>query len=437
MTRPMGSPRRPARRRLITSITLAALAFGLPIPAPPSAVVPEARAGVFRPDRIMVTAAGVPAYRLDGDLTSGGIAVNDAVGDYKTERVQGQGTVSGSQGPAEVTFKLTRWIIGLSGTFSVQDESAGVEISAKVIGGVRSPSDAVITWQGIGTVRRDGRSAVQEVGFTVHDRRPDPGDHAVHIRHAGQERKAILRLPDDYDGSPRPVLFHFPGLFEAPWMAEFFGRMADHAQTRGYIMITPEHYGIGWQGVAGGPAEPDVDDPGFVAALQDVLVERFNADPRRLYASGMSNGGFFTSKMACENGRFAAFAPVAGQLGDQAACRPGRRVPIVMIHGDGDPLVPYGTATAAAPFWARNNGCGATATSVDLPDTHPEDGTTVTRHAHDRCPADAPVILYQIRGGGHNWPGGIPFLGPVLGGTTQDIDANTVIWDFVSRFRLP
>ncbi|MEO3822702.1 hypothetical protein [Actinomadura sp. B10D3] len=77
---------------------------------------------------------------------------------------------------------------------------------------------------------------------------------------------AILRLPDDYDGSPRPVLFHFPGLIETPWMAEFFGRMAHYARTRGFIMITPEHHGIGWQGVAGGAPAPDVDDPGFVNA---------------------------------------------------------------------------------------------------------------------------------------------------------------------------
>jgi poly(3-hydroxybutyrate) depolymerase len=418
---------------------MVALAFALPVPAPPSAVVPDARADALRPDRITITAAGTPAYRLEGDLASGGIAVTEAVGDYNTDKVHGQGTVPGSRGgAARVTVELTRSIIGLSGTLGVHDEAAGVEISAKVFGNVQAPSDGTITWQGEGTVRRDGASATRaKVGLTVHDRHPDPGNHAVHLTHAGQKRVAILRLPDDYDGSPRPVLFHFPGLIETPWMAEFFGRMADYAQTRGFIMITPEHYGIGWQGVTGGTPVPDVDDPGFVAALQDVLISRFNADPRRLYASGMSNGGFFTSRMACENKRFAAFAPVAGQLGDQAACHPGRGVPIVMIHGDEDPLVPYSTATAAAPFWARNNGCAATTTDDDLSDTHPEDGTTVTRHTYDRCPADAPVILYRIKGGGHNWPGGIPFLGPVLGGTTQDIEANTVIWEFVSRFRLP
>jgi poly(3-hydroxybutyrate) depolymerase len=107
-----------------------------------------------------------------------------------------------------------------------------------------------------------------------------------------------------------------------------------------------------------------------------------------------------------------------------------------MIHGDGDPIVPYTSVPSVSQFWARNNGCAAVTVDTDLPDTHPEDNTTVTRHDFRDCPQNAPVILYQIKGGGHNWPGGTPFIGPFLGGTTYDIDANTVIWNFVSQFRL-
>lgn len=386
-------------------------------------------------DHLTVTVSGSPGYRLEGELGSGGVSVTDRVADYLTVRVQGEGTLPGADGgTAEVSFQISRGLLGLSGTFTLRD--GGLSVSAKV-GGVRSPGDGTVAWQGLGTVVRDGRSSLRTVSFTLRDDRPDPGDHAIRITHAGQERRAILRLPDDYDGTPRPVLFHFPGLFEAPWMAEFFGRMADYAQTRGFIMITPEHYKQGWQGVpAGTPSPPDVDDPGFVERLQDILVERFNADPSRLYASGMSNGGFFTSRLACDNDRFAAYAPVAGQLSDRANCRPGRNIPIVLLHGDEDTLVPYATAPAAAEFWARNNGCGTTPVATELPDLAPKDGTTVVRHDYPDCPADGPVVLYEIRGGGHNWPGGLPFLGPFLGGTTQDIDANDVIWDFVSRHRL-
>lgn len=389
-------------------------------------------------DRVTVAVAGSPAYNLTGELSSGSIAVLDNVATYETDKIQGAGTLPGADGgTANVSFQIARFGFGLKGDFTLKDPGAGVEISARVSGGVTVPGTATVKWAGIGTVRRGDSSSLRSVTFTIEDRRPDPGDHAIRITHAGQARNAILRLPDDYDGTPRPVLFHFPGLFETPGMAEYFGRMADYAQTRGFIMITAEHYGIGWQGVPGGPPSPDVDDPGFVRRLQDILVQRFNADPKRLYASGMSNGGFFTSKMACDNDRFAAYVAVAGQLSDPGSCSPGRHVPIVMIHGDGDFVVPYSTVRPALDFWTRNNGCGGRTVATDLPDIAPDDNTTVVRHDYPDCPADGPVILYQIKGGGHNWPGGIPFLGPFLGGTTYDINGNAVIWDFVSQYQLP
>ncbi|WP_165966630.1 prolyl oligopeptidase family serine peptidase [Actinomadura sp. 7K507] len=389
-------------------------------------------------DRVTVTAAGSPAYELTGELSSGAIAVLDNVATYETDKIQGSGTLPGAGGgTANVSFQIARNVFGLKGEFTLKDPGAGVEISAKVNGGVTVPGTATVKWEGNGTVRRGDSSSSQPVTFTIEDRRPDPGDHAIRITHAGQARNAILRLPDDYDGTPRPVLFHFPGLLETPGIAEYYGRMADYAQTRGFIMITPEHYGPGWQGVPAGTPSPDVDDPGFVQRLQDILVQRFNADPKRLYASGMSNGGFFTSKMACDNDRFAAYVAVAGQLSDPASCSPGRHVPIVMIHGDGDFIVPYSTVQPALDFWTRNNECGGETVATNLPDIAPDDNTTVVRHDHPDCAADGPVVVYQIKGGGHNWPGGLPFLGPFLGGTTYDINANTVIWDFVSQHRLP
>ncbi|MFV2176618.1 alpha/beta hydrolase family esterase [Actinomadura sp. LOL_016] len=389
-------------------------------------------------DRVVVTADGSPAYSLTGDLSSGGIAVLDNVATYETDRIEGTGTLPGSAGgAASVSFKIAKQGFSLKGEFTIKDPGAGVEITAAVDGGVTVPGAATVTWAGKGTVRHGDGSADRRVTFTIQDRRPDPGDHAIRITHAGQQRNAILRLPDDYDGTARPALFHFPGLLETPGIAEFYGRMADYAQTRGFIMVTPEHYGIGWQGVLAGTPSPDVDDPGFVRRLQDILVDRFNADPKRLYASGMSNGGFFTSKMACENERFAAYVPVAGQLNDPAACHPGRHVPIVLIHGDGDFVVPYSTVRPALDFWTRNNDCGTRTVATNLPDIAPDDNTTVVRHDHPDCPADGPVTLYEIKGGGHNWPGGTPFLGPFLGGTTYDISANAVIWDFVSSHRLP
>ncbi|WP_051712533.1 alpha/beta hydrolase family esterase [Spirillospora albida] len=390
------------------------------------------------PDRITVSVEGEPAYRLDGDLTSGGIVIADDIVDFATKRIEGQGSLRGADGgTATVNIKVGKALVGMAGTFVLRDPSADVRIWALVHGDVTAPVDGTVVWRGAADVRRGSESARRTVRITIQDRTLDPGDHAIRIEHAGQDRRALVTLPDGYDGSPLPVLFHLPGLIETPWMAELFGRMSQYSRTRGFIMVTAEHYGLGWQVGADVPRDPDVDDPGFINRLQDILISRFNADPKRLYASGLSNGGFFTSRLACENRRFAAYAPVAGQLQDEASCRPGRHVPIVLIHGTTDPLVEYETAPEAAGFFASNNGCGAATDVTDLPDIDPGDRTTVTRHTYRNCRADAPVVLYEIKNGGHQWPGGTPFPLPFLGATTQDIDANAVIWDFVSRFRLP
>ncbi|SHN12778.1 alpha/beta hydrolase family esterase [Cryptosporangium aurantiacum] len=268
---------------------------------------------------------------------------------------------------------------------------------------------------------------------------PAPGYHTVRFVHAGHNRTALVRVPPAPGGEAGlPALFHFPGLLETPAIADRFGKLAPAADANGYLLVIPEHFGIGWQGVPAGTPFPDVDDPGYIRALAAVVIERFGADPSRIYSSGMSNGGFFSSLTACElPDVFAAFAPVAGQLSDPGSCVPGRAVPVVMFHGDADPLVSYDTTAPAATFWTRNNGCGTTTTDTTLPDVDPGDGTRVIRHEYQGCPANAPVVLYQIVGGGHAWPGGDPYPLVPLGNASKDINANQVLWDFVSRFALP
>lgn len=283
---------------------------------------------------------------------------------------------------------------------------------------------AALTMTGLGLIGTS--SAAEEV---------PSGTTTVTLTHAGQQRTALVHVPRGYDGStPLPTLLHFPGLFETPWIAELFGHHFEHSDRNGYLVVIPEHYGAGWQGVPGGPGSPNVDDPGFIRALLDLVQQRYNADPSRIYASGMSNGGFFTHLTACQlSDRFAAFAAVSGQLSSR--CSPGRALPMLMLHGDADPVVSYSSVQQSTAFWTENNGCRPTPTSTNLPNTDRGDNTTVTRHDWTGCAA--PVTLYQIRNGGHTWPGGTPFLPPpLLGWHTYDISANDVIWEFVKNTRL-
>lgn len=268
-----------------------------------------------------------------------------------------------------------------------------------------------------------------------------PGEHLIRLRHAGVDRHAVVHVPAAaaLAGSSLPALFHFPGMFETPEIADASAGLAAFADRAGYLLVIPEHEGIGWQGVPGGQDAPSVDDPGFVRALTDLVVARYGADPSRLYASGMSNGGLFTQGLACRYpDRFAAFATVAGSApGVGCPSRPPAPVPMLVIHGREDKVINYGQAEAGARGWADAAGCAQTTLDTPLPDRDRADGTTVIRHEFTGCPSGTPVILDEIVGGGHLWPGGDPLLpGQILGRGNGDLDANEAIWAFVSRFRL-
>jgi len=59
--------------------------------------------------------------------------------------------------------------------------------------------------------------------------------------------------------------------------------------------------------------DPNRDDLVFAGALIDMLVDSWCADPSRIYSTGMSDGGFFTSILVCEMAdRIAAATSIAG-----------------------------------------------------------------------------------------------------------------------------
>jgi len=423
------------RARLLLGLTVTAVLAVTAAPVTAAAAVPGAAVSASAPasaDRITVRVGVLPGgYQASGPVTTGGIAVTDTF-DGQTAGIAGSAVLASG---VRVTADVRRDGLVLSGPVGVVDERAGVRIRGGGLLGFTRVSDDTVTWSGLATVTKAGSSSLQPVTVTIVDGVVDPGDHAVNLVHAGQNRQAIVHVPARPAAAKLPVLYHFPGLGEYPQIAEDTGQLVAASNRHGYVLVVPAHFGFGWQGVPAGTPFPDADDPGYIRALNTVLLQRFSGDATRVYASGMSNGGFFTNLVGCKlSDVFAAIAPVAGQLSDVAGCSPSRPMPIVSFHGDADAIVPYATVASALAFWARHNRCGTGTDDVALPDVAPADGTTVIRHTYRGCPAGAPVVLYQIVGGGHTWPGGTPY--PVdTGALTKDISANDVIWQFVSQYR--
>lgn len=198
-----------------------------------------------------------------------------------------------------------------------------------------------------------------------------------------------------------------------------------------------------------------IDDVGFVSGIIDKMVKTRDADPRRVYATGPSNGGFMSNRLACElSDKVAAVGIVIAQMSVnlQDRCNPKAPVSVLIMNGTEDPLVPFDgghvrlskrgksrgeiiSTAATFDFWLKKAGYakgGQSLSPVALPDVDPKDKTRVLKQGYKG--KNAEVALYTVEGGGHTWPGGKQYLFEFLvGRTSRDINATEVIWDFFKR----
>jgi polyhydroxybutyrate depolymerase len=193
-----------------------------------------------------------------------------------------------------------------------------------------------------------------------------------------------------------------------------------------------------------------VDDVAFTRDLIKQLESEYKIDPGRVYATGMSNGGFMCYRLARDlPDLIAAIAPVSALLSPNLASGSSfsAPMPVLIIQGTADPLVPYnggsvapsrlnrrGTVMSApdtASFFAKLDGCSTPGTTESLPDTAPSDGATATRLTYTGGRQGTEVQLITVQGGGHTWPGGLPYLpARIIGPVCRDFDASEVIWEF-------
>jgi polyhydroxybutyrate depolymerase len=282
-----------------------------------------------------------------------------------------------------------------------------------------------------------------------------PGDHYLSVKVDGRNRSYLVHVPEKYSGdkaTPVVLVFHGAGT-NAAIMVPFCG-MNEEADEQGFIAVYPNGTGIGILqtfnsgGILGALAEKQPDDVKFVSAMLDDLATVVNVDTKRVYATGISNGGMMCYRLAAElSDRIAAIAPVSGTMGIDEA-KPKRPVPIMHFHGSADRVVPfYGPGKSSPKYmtlkyvddsirtWVKINKCKSKPIVEKLEDKA-DDGTAVTKNTYAAAKDGAEVILIEIEGGGHTWPGKRP---PVwyLGKSTKDISANDMIWEFFQRHRLP
>lgn len=257
------------------------------------------------------------------------------------------------------------------------------------------------------------------------------------------QRDYILYVPDSYTGVLSvPIVFNFHGLGSNATEQMWYGDFRSIADTAGFLIVHPEgtvYSGTTHWNVGGFTVGSTVDDVGFTDALIDSLLVMYNIDLTRVFATGMSNGGFMSFLLACQlSDKIAAIASVTGSMTPETYnnSNPQHPTPIMQIHGTSDNLVPYGGAFYSKPiadvlnYWVSYNNCNTTPIFTELEDIDPNDGSTVESYIYGGGDNGVTVEHYKVLGGAHTWPGS------AIGGadTNYDIDASAEIWDFFYRY---
>jgi polyhydroxybutyrate depolymerase len=321
-----------------------------------------------------------------------------------------------------------------------------------------------------GEIEHDGGDAAV-VGWTAGDYPPDR-QAQTYLELAGvpgqgdRSRGYKVHVPAGYTAtSPVPVLYSFHGYRQnAVMFTVSSSRLVELSDQNGFVLVIPngvqeDGYGGSWNGgtCCGSASAKRLDDVALIRAIHAQVSEHLKVDQTRVYATGLSNGGFLSHRLACEaSDLFAAIAPLAGTIGttefnpfpsdedpetnkdpDLKACSPSHPVAVLMMHGTMDKFVSYANMKPSLEHWASVNGCQMTTS----PAVQPASGGDTTCVTYNGCSAGVEVTACTVDQGGHCWFGdpacgtGAPGIGNMfVGNDSNFLDASSAVWNFVSRF---
>jgi polyhydroxybutyrate depolymerase len=226
-----------------------------------------------------------------------------------------------------------------------------------------------------------------------------------------------VHLPPSYDGSPLPLIIAMHGGLGSALNIEKQSKLSDKCDRANFIVVYPEgvksRLGIRtWNAgeCCGYASTQNIDDVGFIRVLIDTLMSKIQIDSNRIYATGMSNGGFMSYRLACElSDKIAAIAPVAASM-TMPVCNPERPVPVMQFHSTQDANIPAiggvgdGLSTHYNPpldSVLGSFGSKASCLSKNSIQSQPYSYSIWTS-----CSCDVVMEYFLTTDGGHSWPGG-------------------------------
>ncbi|MET7710338.1 PHB depolymerase family esterase [Micromonospora sp. NPDC005413] len=287
---------------------------------------------------------------------------------------------------------------------------------------------------------------------------------------AGSQRYQV-HLPPQHDGTARlPVVMAIHGCamtgygWNSMKSTTQFNRLADQEV---FIVVYPtqlvsRNVIACWNSTDPQDQRLDTGEPALLAGIARQVVEKYDADPDRLHVADASSGAGTAAILAVTYPDvFATVTSVAGgeyrlnqvdpdstspldtahqvwaQMGDRAW-----RVPLLVIQGERDEVVPPLVATRLVEHWTAVGDLvddGLPNDSLDPAEETVSVPGAAGRHAYTHTTITAPdgssiVESYRVQDMGHAWPG------PDGDGRYTDHagpDASARVWEFAERHSMP
>ncbi len=257
------------------------------------------------------------------------------------------------------------------------------------------------------------------------------------IKHNDVKRRYIVYTPNGYDSMKYyPVIFNFHGGGMTPAEQMLYTKFNQAADKYGFIAVYPKGINEDWNVGFGMSYKNGTDDIGFTEALLNQIEKDYKIAPTKVFATGLSRGGFFCHRIAAElPHRFSAVASIGASLPDSVAYynKSESEIGVLIVNGTADKVVNYngkagGYASAlnTYKYWKKDKFTS-------------ESSSTINKIKHDSTHVKIlqssfgkkSVVLVSIENGGHTWPGADDFnVGLPIGLTTKEIDINDYMWNF-------
>jgi len=283
-----------------------------------------------------------------------------------------------------------------------------------------------------------------------------------YLNFEGYERSFKIYLPENYSEKniyPLVFILHGGGGTAKGLIRSTYARFNKLADYEDFIAVYPNGVERSWndgeRDTIGAARKLNINDIGFFEKMIESLQNNFSVDTNKIFACGISNGGFMVQRLAFEmSDKIKGIGVVAANLSEIQSEKPfpENPVPVIFINGTDDPIVPYfgGQVTVfktkrgsvlsvekSINIWKEIDGCTEKTNIITLANRNKKDNCTAIKTEWIN-PDNSKIKVTEIRiiNGGHSWPGTRQNLPKwLVGNTNRDINGCDEIWSFFKSLK--